>query len=165
MVLTIRKFTVAVVVSFCAGALVSPVFTQSITQPDAAKPAQQAPTQASAPTFMFIEYMKVTDGQDETWMKLESEQWKPMHNLRVKNGAIKSWAAVYQAVPADTTHGPIAATVTTFQGWPDPTKTNWPDLFQMVHKQNDFGALVQKTEAARKIVRAEIWQVLDATGQ
>jgi hypothetical protein len=114
---------------------------------------------------MFVEYMEVADGQFENWLKLESEQWKPMHNVRVKNGEIKSWAAVHQVVPGDTTDGPIAATVTTFQGWPDPTKTDWAGLFQKVHKQTDFGPLIQKTEAARKIRRAEIWHVLDATGQ
>jgi hypothetical protein len=94
---------------------------------------------------------------------LERETWKPMHELRVKDGGIQSWAAIAQFVPGDESNGPIYGTVTTFRGWPDPTKTDWMGLIKKVHPQAQPDAIFKQTEDARKIVRSEIWQVLDQT--
>jgi hypothetical protein len=105
---------------------------------------------------MLVEFMKVGDGKDADWLKLEQETWKPMHALRVKDGSILSWAAIAQALPGDESDGPVVGTVTTFRGWPDPTKTNWPALFTQAHPQGNIEAVMQQTGAARKIVRAEI---------
>jgi hypothetical protein len=159
MAISVRQLVGAVVVSFCAGSLVAPAFTQA--QPAGQTP--QATATPSQPTFMLVEFMKVGDGKEDAWMKLEQETWKPMHALRVKDGSIRSWAAIAQYVPGDESDGPVVATVTTFRGWPDPTKTDWTALYKQVRPQGNFAAMVQQTEAARKIVRSEIWQVLDQT--
>lgn len=112
---------------------------------------------------MLVEFMKVGDGKEDAWMKLERETWKPMHALRVKNGSIRSWAAIAQVLPGDESDGPVVGTVTTFRGWPDPTKTDWTALYKQAHSAGNFEAMALQTEAARKIVRAEIWQVVDQT--
>ena len=155
----------AVVVSFCVGSLVTPVWTQGQTGSQPAQPSSAAPTQAAAakPTFMMVEFMKVAEGKEAEWLKLERETWKPLHKLRIADGTIKSWAALAQAVPGDDSNGPTVATVTTFSGWPDPTKTNWEALMKKAHPDADVPKIFAQTEAARRIVRSEIWQVLDQT--
>jgi hypothetical protein len=112
---------------------------------------------------MVVEFMKVAEGKEQAWLKLERETWKPLHALRVKDGGIKSWAVLAQAMPGDESNGPTLATVTTFRGWPDPTKTNWTDLMKKAHPQGNVDSLFQQTEDARRIVRSEIWHVLDQT--
>jgi hypothetical protein len=111
---------------------------------------------------MTVEFMKVPEGKQEEWLKLERE-WKPMHELRVKDGSIQSWAAIAQAVPGDESNGPVYATVTTYRGWPDPTKMNFEVLAKKAHPQGDVNALMQQTQSARSMVRTEIWQVLEQT--
>ncbi len=96
-------------------------------------------------------------------MKLERETWKPMHEMRVKDGSILSWAVIDQAMPGDESNGPVVATVTTFRGWPDPTKTDWDGLVKKAHPQTQPETIFTQTEAARKIVRSEIWHVIDQT--
>jgi len=155
MSISIRQLTGAVIVSFCAGTLITPVFTQGQATMTAAAPAQ--------PSFMLVEFMKVEDGKEAEWIKLESETWKPMHALRVKNGSIQSWSAISQWVPGDAPHGGTRATVTTFRGFPDPTNLNFEALFKQAHPQGDMDAVSRQTQAARSIVRSEIWQVLDQT--
>jgi hypothetical protein len=83
MVISVRQLTGVVVVSFCVGAFIAPVGTQA--------GGQQSPASATAkqPTFMQVEFMKVPEGKEENWLKLERDTWKPMHNLRVKDGTIK----------------------------------------------------------------------------
>ena len=112
---------------------------------------------------MLVQFMKVAEGKEDAWLKLERETWKPMHALHVKDGGIKSWAVIAQAMPGDKSNNPTLGTVTTFQGWPDPTRTNWTDLMKKAHPQGNADSLFQQTEDARRIVRAEIWQVLDQT--
>jgi hypothetical protein len=158
MTISVRQLTGAVVVSFCVGAFIAPVGTQG-----GAQPAQASSAAAKQPTFLMVDFMKVPEGKEEGWLKLERETFKPIHALRVKDGSIQSWAAIAQAVPGDESNGPVYATVTTYRGWPDPTKTNYEELFKRAHPQGDVNALMQQTEAARKLVRTEIWQVLEQT--
>jgi hypothetical protein len=110
-----------------------------------------------------VEFMKVAPGKESDWVKLERETWKPMHEMRVKDGSILSWAAVSQVMPGDEANGPVAATVTTFRGWPDPTKTDWVGLIKKAHPQTQPDTIFNTAESARKIVRSEIWTVIDQT--
>src|SRR4051812_34458516 len=156
MSISVRQLAGAVVVSFCVGAFIAPVLTQ--TQGGA--PAQ-APAAAKQPTFMVVEFMKVAEGKEDAWLKLERENWKPTHALRVKEGLIQSWSVIGQAVPRDESNGPVYATVTTFRGWPDQGKTDWAGMLRKANPKSDGAALEQQTDAARKIARTEIWQVLE----
>lgn len=158
MKVSVRQLIGSVVVSFCAGALITPVWTQG----QGGQSPQQAPA-ANQPTYMIVEFMKPANGQEQAWLKLERENWKPMHELRVKNGGILSWAVIAQAVPGDESDGPTVATVTTFRGWPDPTATDWLGLLKQANPQQDAEKLMEQTGASREIVRSEIWQVLDQT--
>ena len=158
MVISVRQLTGAVVVSFCVGAFMTPVWTQA----QGGAPRAQASTATKQPTYMTVEFMKVPEGKQDEWLKLERE-WKPMHELRVKDGSIVSWAAIGQAVPGDESNGPVYATVTTYRGWPDPTKMDFEALAKKAHPQGDVNALMQQTTAARSMVRTEIWQVLEQT--
>jgi hypothetical protein len=156
MTFTVRQMIGAVVVSFSIGALVVPVATQG---------GQSNPPSAAAnqPKFMMVEFMKLEAGKENDWVKLERDTWKPMHEMRVKDGSILSWAAIAQVMPGDESNGPVAATVTTFRGWPDPTKTDWVGLIKRAHPQTQPDTIFNQAESARKIVRSEIWQVIDQT--
>lgn len=158
MSISVRQLAGAVVVSFCVGAMIDPVLTQ--TQGGA---TAQTPSAAKQPTYMVVEFMKVPEGKEDAWLKLERENWKPTHALRVKEGLIQSWSVIAQTMPGDESNGPVYATVTTFRGWPDQTKTDWGGMLRKANPKSDGTALEQQTAAARKIVRSEIWQVLEQT--
>lgn len=55
-----------------------------------------APAAANQPKFMIVEFMKVAPGKMGDWVKLERETWKPIHEMRVKERAIVSWASIAQ---------------------------------------------------------------------
>jgi hypothetical protein len=156
MTISVRQLIAAVVVSFCIGALAVPV----VTQEGQANPASAA---ANQPTFIVVEFMKIEPGKMGDWVKLERETWKPIHQRRVQEGAIVSWASIAQIMPGDESNGPLAAAVTTFRGWPDPTKDNYEALIKKVHPQTSPDTIFTQAESARKIVRQEIWHVIDET--
>jgi hypothetical protein len=153
MTFSVRQMLAAVVVSFASGALVEPAGTQG-------KPSAAASPQ---PKFMVIEFMKIAPGKFGDWAALERDTWKPVHQRRVQEGAIVSWAALAQVMPGDESNGPIAAAVTTFSGWPDPTKDNYPALLAKVHPQRKADTIFTQAEDARRIVRQEIWHIIDET--
>lgn len=164
MSISVRQLAGAVVVSFCTGAFITPVLTQPPAAPNPnAAPAQSASGAAKQPTYMVVEFMKVPEGKEQAWLKLEREAWKPAHALRVKEGLIQSWSVIAQTIPGDESNGPVLATVTSFRGWPDQTKTDWLGMLKKANPSGDANALMQQTGEARKIVRSEIWQVLDQT--
>jgi hypothetical protein len=157
MKVSVHQLTGAVVVSFCVGAFIAPVLTQTPAAPT------PSPAAAKQPTYMVVEFMKVPEGREEAWLKLEREAWKPTHALRVKEGLIQSWSVIAQTMPGDESNGPVYATVTTFRGWPDPTKTDWMGMLQKANPRGNGRELMDQTGAARKIVRREVWQVLEQT--
>jgi hypothetical protein len=161
MTISIRQLTGAVVVSFCVGAFIAPVGTRSQGAAPSVPATAGDPQQAH---YMMVEFMKVPEGKEDGWLKLERE-WKPLHALRVKDGSIQSWAAIAQRVPGDESNGPVHATVTTYRGWPDPTKMNFAELVKKAYPQGDVNTLMQQTESARRMVRTEIWEVLEQTGR
>ena len=133
--ISVRQLTGSVVVSFCVGAFISPVLTD--TQGGAQAPAPSPA--AKPPTYMVVEFMKVPEGKEETWLKLEREAWKPTHALRIKEGLIQSWSVIAQTVPGDESNGPVLATVTSFRGWPDQTKTDWMGMLKKANPSSDAG--------------------------
>ena len=156
MTFSLRQLIGAVFASFCLGALIVPVASQG-------GQSNPAPSAANPPTYMIVEFMKVTPGKESDWVKLERETWKPMHEMRVKDGSIQSWAAMDNHVPGDESNGPVMATVTTFRGWPDPTKTDWTGLIKKAHPQTKPETIFEQAQGVRKIVRSEIWHVVDQT--
>ena len=155
MTFSARQMIAAIVVSFAIGGFAVPVATRG-------GQADPAPG-SSQPKFMVVEFMKIAPGKFGDWATLEHETWKPIHQRRVKDGAIVSWAALAQVMPGDESNGPIAAAITTFSGWPDPTKDNYPALIEKVHPQLTADSIFTQAEDARKIVRQEIWHVIDET--
>jgi hypothetical protein len=161
--LTARHLVVAVAASFLVGVAVSPVLTDAPSSANAQQPTAQAKPD-SRPTYMVISYIRINPGQEDAYFKAESEGWKPIHNLRVKEGRIQSWAVLGQVIPGDESDGPIYAAVTTYREWPDLPRIDWVGLAKRALPQSpDFGALAARTAAARTIVRREIWEVIDQT--
>lgn len=162
--ISVRQLAGAAIVSFCTGAFITPVLTQPPAAPTpGAAPAQPPSAAMKQPSYLVVEFMKVPEGKEQAWLKLEREVWKPAHALRIKEGLIQSWSVIAQTIPGDESDGPVLATVTSFRGWPDQTKTDWLGMVKKANPSGDANALMQQTDAARKIVRSEIWQVLDQT--
>src|SRR5690242_11420625 len=134
MTFTVRQMIGAVVVPFSIGALVVPVATQGGGQSNAPSAA------ANQPKFMMVEFMKLEPGKENDWVKLERETWKPMHEMRVKDGSILSCVARNLIQPWDESNGPVVATVTMSRVWRDPAQHDWAELYMRwsPHTQPDM---------------------------
>ena len=69
MTISVRQLTGAVCVSFCVGAFIAPV----VHRPKEAPRSGAIGAAAKQPTYMVVEFMKVPEGKEDAWLKLERE--------------------------------------------------------------------------------------------
>jgi hypothetical protein len=89
-------WAMATILAFFAGALVPNGGMQH------AAVAMQVAAQPKSPKYVEIDYMKVEPGKDSDYVRLEKEIWKPLHQQRIKNGQLRSWAVYGLRFPFGT---------------------------------------------------------------
>jgi len=140
---------VVIVSSFIAGTLV-PIGR-----------AQQ--TLKKPPKYVEVNYMKAAPGHENEYMKLEQEQWKPIHAERIKQGKVRSWYFFEVRFPSGTESKYDFVTVNTFDqfGQMENPYGDFDQLIRKVHpgmNLDDFGS---RTNKARDLVRSEVWELID----
>jgi len=140
---------VVIVSSFIAGTLVPAGRAQQGTQ----KP----------PKYIEVDYMKATPGHEDEYLKLEREQWKPIHQERIKEGKIHSWYLFGVRFPSGSESKYDFVTVNTFDQF-GQMENSYADIEQVMSKVhsginvNDFAS---RTNKSRDLVRSEVWELID----
>jgi hypothetical protein len=120
-------------------------------------------SQTNANKYLEVDYMKVESGNDEEYLKVEQDLWKPIHKERLKNGAIKSWALYGLRFPSGEDEKYNYMTVNVFDKFDrleDPYG-NFPELMKKAHSGKDMGDLINRTGKSRRLVRSEVWVQID----
>ena len=140
---------VVIVLSFLAGTLV----TTGRAQQSARKP----------PKYIEVDYMKVQPGHEEEYVKLEQEQWKPMHQERIKQGKIRSWYLFGVNFPSGSETKYNFVTINTFDqfGQLENPYADFEQLAGKVHPGTNLEDLGARTGKARDMVRSEVWELID----
>jgi hypothetical protein len=136
--------------SFVAGTLTSAALSQG----------QQSPP----PAVVEVDFMKPERGQEEAYYRLETETWKRIHQERVRQGHMRSWALYGRQYPSGTANDYDYVTVNVYGSFADADR----DLTQLIREvlprinpKLPADSLFQQTDRARKLVRGEIWRLLD----
>jgi hypothetical protein len=138
-----------IILSFVAGTLVPTGRAQQGTH----KP----------PKYIEVDYMKATPGHEDEYVRLEQEQWKPIHQERIKQGKLHSWYLFGVRYPSGSEAKYDFVTVNTFEQF-GQMENPYSDLSTLVPKVHpginleDFG---NRTTKARDIVRTEMWELID----
>lgn len=124
-----------------------------------APPATAQPS--DAPLYIQVDYMKVPDGEDGAYVRMEREVWKPLHNERVRRGLLRSWNLY--SVLLSTPDLPYSyVTVNTYDSLEALDNSLPPEVFEAVHGDADLEAMMERTLATREIIHSEIWRRMDA---
>lgn len=114
---------------------------------------------AAAPVYVSVECMKSIAMDYEA---VETGIWKPMHQYLVDQGQRASWA-LYRVTYGDRSRCDYY-TVTTHVGSGQlHSSPDYEAAFEAVHPDADLGDAMKKTRAAREIVSAELWTLVDST--
>ena len=140
---------VVIVLSFLAGTLVG------------TGRAQTSPRKP--PKYIQVDYMKVQPANEDDYVKVEKEGWKPIHQERIKQGKIHSWYFFGVNFPSGTEAKYNYVTVNTFDQW-GQLENPYADLGTMVQKAHpgtNMDEFFAHTSKARDIVRTEMWELID----
>ncbi len=125
--------------------------------------AQQA-SQSPMPTqFVVLNYMKVTPGKGDDYLRLEEQVWKPLHQQRIKNKEMVAWRLYEVPFTADTRREYDYVTANVYATMAATEATGLLAAFQQLHPGNAGTTLLTQTGAARQIVRSELWELVDQT--
>lgn len=106
-----------------------------------------------------VAYMRVAPGQEAGYVAVERDVWKPMHEERIRRGALKGWGVYQLQMPGGTDYPYNFAAVNVWGDWgPGPTNT---EIASKVHPGVAWGEITGKTNAAREMPSFEVWQVLE----
>ena len=144
----IRAFAIslALAVAFLAGTLVPSSETQSRKR-----------------HFLRIDYMKIPQGQALRYRELETELWKPVHQLRVAKGYITSWSLYGHHFPggAGGAKDYQYVTVTEFPSLQSMDELHYAELFQEVHGEDYDTTITEQTVESRTLTHTDIWALID----
>jgi len=117
--------------------------------------AQDAPT-----VFALVTFQKVSNASE--FEKIMAENWKPLHQLRKKNGKITSWS-LYQ-VPFTGSDEYNYVSVMYFDSYrKTEPNDNYLELMKAANPKADAAAIMEKTSRVRTIVRSVLYQREDFT--
>lgn len=107
-----------------------------------------------------VAYMRVAPGQEAGYIAVERDVWKPMHEERIRRGALKGWGVYQLEMPGGTDYpyGFAAVNVWTDDWGPGPSNL---DIAATVHPGVEWADITRKTNAARDMSSFEVWQVLE----
>ena len=133
-------------------------------QPAAAmQTSASAPTQLKSPKFVEVDYMKAEPGKGSDYVHMEQDVWKQVHQQRIKNGQVKSWALYGLRFPSGADEKYDYITVNTYDHFAqlESPYAGVGQMFTKLHPDMKVEDFARQTQSARKIVRVEVWQLVD----
>ncbi|MYB51073.1 MAG: hypothetical protein F4X77_02565 [Acidobacteriia bacterium] len=143
MILRALALSLALAAAFLAGTMVPTAETQSGRH------------------FLRIDYMRIPDGQALRYRNLETELWKPVHQLRVDKGYITSWRLYGHHFPGGESDYQYV-TVTEFPSLQAMDELHYPELFQEAHGRDYDTEISQQTVASRTLTHTDLWALIDS---
>ena len=112
--------------------------------------------------YAVLDFMKVKDGMLDEYLKVEREDWKPLHQVLTKDGNRVGWVLWDYMVPGGTGSPYDFVTTMLFNDYASIKAANDADAYKRAHPNGDLAASVARTRKSRDVVRTEIWEVVDS---
>lgn len=113
--------------------------------------------QVNAQTNMFaaVDYMKLPEGGNSDYLKIEKEVWKPMHQEWVNQGKLLGWYLYAVPYPGGTSAEYHYVTVRLYDNLAnlDNPMEDMEAVFKKVHPGKSMETIGEKTMASRDLVK------------
>jgi hypothetical protein len=119
---------------------------------------QEAPLQGTG-EYVVVNFMRVPPGKTSDYIAVERDVWKPVHQARIRDGKLKSWA-LWQKRFGGTSDGYEFATVNSY-GKLEDVDTDLQSYLARANPGTKLADVQRQTQATREISRSEVWRILD----
>jgi hypothetical protein len=111
--------------------------------------------------YMQVNYMSVEPGNGAEYEQLESEIWLPIHNESIRSGRTSGWSLWSTLFPRGAACPYQYMTLNSFSEFSYVFELDFSIPFGNIHPDKDFAQTQEKTRELRRIVHAELWDLID----
>jgi hypothetical protein len=111
--------------------------------------------------YLLLGYMRSKPGGN--YVAVEQELWKPIHQERVRSGALDRWGLFELMLPGGTSYPYDYVTTNSVSDLATLVDAYPADLFRRVHPNTPMADIVSRTTGSRDLTRRELWVLVDAT--
>lgn len=104
-----------------------------------------------------VNYMKVKPGQNQAYLEMENELAKPIHQLSIEAGTLKSWGVWEKIIPWGSEQAHDFATIEQYSNLGDREKIDMLAGLQEAHPGFTAEEAMERVESTRTLVGGEIW--------
>lgn len=121
--------------------------------------------EGSIANFVQVNHMKVAPENANTYARMETKIFMPIHQERIKSGKMHDWLLARRIMPFGTDWDNTFITFDVFNKWGDMRGGNMDDLFAKVHPGKNTDDIWKKMMGAREMTKSETWEILNAVYQ
>ena len=122
--------------------------------------APEIPLERPAP-YMQVNFMKVEPQMASEYEQLESEIWLPIHNESIRSGRTTGWGLWSSLFPRGSGRPYQYITLNAFSEYSYIFELDFSVPFNNIHPDKDYAKTRERTREVRKIVRTELWDLID----
>ncbi|HEY8399102.1 MAG TPA: hypothetical protein VIK80_14260 [Flavihumibacter sp.] len=115
--------------------------------------------------YVQIDYMKPLPGKRDEYMKMEAEVFYPIHQERIKIGALTDWALYEKYLPFTTKAEYDFVTANFFDNPRAIIDPKYEEAFNNIPNNIDFIRLSGQIDQTRTMVRSDIWKLVTYADQ
>ncbi len=106
-----------------------------------------------------VAYMSVGPGGGSDYVALERDVWRPMHEERIRQGALNGWGVYQLQMPGGSAYPYNYAAVNVWKGW--GWGPSMGDIAAKVHPGVEWEEINRMTTEARDMPITQVWQVIE----
>jgi hypothetical protein len=115
--------------------------------------------------YVQIDYMKPLPGKSSEYVKMERDVFYPIHQERIKLGALTDWGLYEKILPYTENSENDFVTANFFNNVNSIIDPKYEQAFNSMQNSVDFIRLSSQIDQTRKLVRSDIWKLVDYVDQ
>lgn len=115
--------------------------------------------------YVEIDYMKPNPGRAADYVKMETEVYYPIHQERMKLGALNDWGLYEKLLPYEFNAESDFFTANFFDNPRSIIDSKYEEAFNSMPNNIDFIRLSGQADQTRKMVRSDLWKLVDYIDQ
>ena len=115
--------------------------------------------------YVQVDYMKTLPGKVQDYIKTERDVYYPIHQERIKLHALTDWGLYERLLPISTSADSDFVTANFFDDLKSLIDPKYEEAFNNIPHNVDFAKLTEMVEQLRKMVRSDIWKLVDHVDQ
>ena len=115
--------------------------------------------------YVQIDFMKPLAGKTADYVRMESEVFYPIHQERIKIGALTDWALYEKLLPFTSSSRNDFVTANFFDNPRSIIDPKYEEAFNNIPNNIDFIRLSGQIDQTRTLIKSDIWKLIEYADQ